>query len=79
MSDHQGMAITTIRAPEWVCTQAVMILSRYRKHRIIACRIRGTGYLSLRVNRRWRLLSRDSGRNWQLMSHETYNRKKDRK
>nr|WP_234424376.1 hypothetical protein [Dickeya sp. ws52] len=73
------MVITVIRAPEWVCTQAVMTLSRYRKHRVFACRIHRTGHLSLRVNRRWRLLSRDNGRNWQLMSHEAYNGKKDRK
>ncbi|HAT3748305.1 TPA: hypothetical protein I8622_001255 [Klebsiella oxytoca] len=37
-----------------------------------------TGYLSLKVNPRWRLLSKDDGRNWEVMSHETYNREKDR-
>ncbi|EFG2283925.1 hypothetical protein BOS92_004664, partial [Escherichia coli] len=26
------------------------------------------GYLSLKVNRRWRLLSKDDGRNWEVMS-----------
>ncbi|WP_432648806.1 hypothetical protein [Klebsiella oxytoca] len=26
----------------------------------------------------WRLLSKDDGRNWEVMSHETYNREKDK-
>jgi len=38
----------------------------------------GSGNLSLRVNHRWRLLSRDGGKSWELMSHETYNREKDK-
>jgi len=38
----------------------------------------GSGNLSLKVNHRWRLLSRDGGKNWEVMSHETYNREKDR-
>ncbi|HBT4315772.1 TPA: hypothetical protein MBS28_004032 [Klebsiella aerogenes] len=33
-----------------------------------------TGYMSLKVNPRWRLLSKDGGRNWEVMSHSTYNR-----
>ncbi|WP_423767497.1 hypothetical protein [Enterobacter roggenkampii] len=32
----------------------------------------------MKVNHRWRLLSRDGGKNWEVMSHETYNREKDR-
>ncbi|EEY9906142.1 hypothetical protein IHC12_003529 [Escherichia coli] len=35
--------------------------------------MRRTGFLSLKVNPRWRLLSRDGGKNWEVMSHETYN------
>ncbi|HAI2335038.1 hypothetical protein G4U62_16125 [Cronobacter sakazakii] len=38
-----------------------------------------TGYLSLQVNPRWRLLSKDGGKNWEVMSHEKYNGAKDRR
>ncbi|MBX8880194.1 hypothetical protein HCH41_14680 [Enterobacter ludwigii] len=34
--------------------------------------MRRTGYLSLKVNPRWRLLSKDDGRSWEVMSHERY-------
>lgn len=68
------MALTAIRVPEWVHLRAVLVLTRYR-----ARRIHRTGHLSLVVNPRWRLLSRDGGKNWQVMSHEQYNGKKDRK
>ena len=71
------MALTAIRIPEWVHLQALQVLLRYRRRRIFPRRMR-TGYLSLKVNPRWRLLSKDDGRNWEVMSHETYNREKDR-
>ncbi|HAT2284177.1 TPA: hypothetical protein I8190_000873 [Citrobacter freundii] len=41
--------------------------------------MRRTGYLSLKVNPSWRLLSKDDGRNWEVMTHERYNKLKDRK
>ncbi|WP_432458264.1 hypothetical protein [Enterobacter kobei] len=41
--------------------------------------LHGSGNLSLRVNRRWRLLSRDGGQNREVMSHERYSKLKDRK
>ena len=58
--------------------QAVKVLVRYRRRKVFPRRMRRTGYLSLIVNQRWRLLSKDEGRNWEVMSHETYNREKDR-
>ncbi len=73
------MTLTAIRVPEWVHVRAISVLSMYRKQRLHAARILGTGNLSLKVNRRWRLLSKDQGQNWQLMSHEKYNAQKDRK
>ncbi|ARF51125.1 ParE family toxin-like protein [Pantoea stewartii] len=73
------MSLTTFKAPEWVIVQATKKLSQYRKRRIFACRIRSTGYLSLAVNPRWRLLSRNNGKDWQLMTHETYSKCKDGK
>ena len=73
------MTLTTLKAPEWVINQATRKLSQYRKRRIFPCRIRGTGYLSLKVNRRWRMLSLNGGKDWQLMTHEKYNGAKDGK
>lgn len=72
------MALTAIRIPEWVHLKAAHVLSQFRARRIHPCRMIGTGLLSLKVNPRWRLLSKDDGRNWEVMSHETYNREKDR-
>jgi hypothetical protein len=73
------MTLTILKAPEWVINQATRKLSQYRKRRIFPCRIRGTGYLSLKVNRRWRMLSQNGGKDWQLMTHEKYNGAKDGK
>ncbi|WP_395306643.1 hypothetical protein [Enterobacter sichuanensis] len=72
------MALTAIRIPERVHQQALKVLVRYRRRKAFPRRMRRTGYLSLIVNPRWRLLSKDEGRNWKVMSHETYNREKDR-
>ncbi|MCM7782518.1 hypothetical protein M8T12_15870 [Enterobacter ludwigii] len=66
------MALTAIRIPEWVHLQVMQVLQRYRRKRIFARRMRRTGYLSLKVNPRWRLLSKDDGRSWEVMSHERY-------
>jgi hypothetical protein len=75
---RKPVALTAIRIPERVHLQALQVLLRYRRKRIYARRMHRTGYLSLKVNPRWRLLSKDDGRNWEVMSHETYNREKDR-
>ena len=66
------VALTAIRIPERVHLQAMQVLLRYRRKRVYARRMRRTGYLSLKVNPRWRLLSKDDGRNWEVMSHEKY-------
>lgn len=73
------VALTAIRIPEWVHLKAVHILSQFRARRIHPCRMHGSGNLSLKVNHRWRLLSRDGGKNWEVMSHERYSKVKDRK
>lgn len=73
------MTMTTLRAPEWVISQASRKLAQYRKRRIFPCRMHKTGYLSLKVNPRWRLLSQNGGKDWQLMTHETYSKCKDGK
>ncbi|CAA0273559.1 MULTISPECIES: ParE family toxin-like protein [Klebsiella] len=68
------MALTAIRIPERVHLQALQVLLLYRRQRIYARRMHRTGYLSLKVSPRWRLLSKDDGRNWVVMSHSKYNR-----
>lgn len=72
------MTITALRVPEWVHEQAVITVLRFRQRRIQATRIM-CGNISLKVNRRWRLLSRDGGQSWEVMSHERYSKVKDRK
>lgn len=71
--------LTAIRIPERIHQQALLVLTRYRRRRIFPRRMISTGYLSLKVNPRWRLLSRDGGREWEVMSHERYSKLKDRK
>lgn len=71
--------LTAIRIPERIHQQALLVLARYRRRRIFPRRMISTGYLSLKVNRCWRLLSRDGGQDWEIMSHERYSKLKDRK
>lgn len=73
------MTMTVLRAPEWVISQASRKLAQYRKRRIFPCRMHKTGYLSLKVNPRWRLLSQNGGKDWQLMTHTVYDHIKDGK
>ena len=73
------MTLTAIRIPDWVHEQAVQVLRQYRKGRIHPRRMHASGNLSLKVNLRWRLLSRDGGQHWEVMRHERYSKLKDRK
>lgn len=73
------MSLTAIRVPVWVHLKAINTLRLYHRRKVHSILIRTTGNLSIRVCRRWRLLSRDNGRNWEVMSHERYNRVKDMK
>lgn len=73
------MSLTAIRIPLWIHQKAISILQLYKHRKICSTHLHKTGNVSLKVNRRWRLLSRDNGRNWELMSHERYNREKDGK
>lgn len=68
------MSLTAIRIPERIHKRALKVLTNYRKKRITPHRIRKNGFLSLHINPWWRILSKDGGRNWMVMSHETYNR-----
>ncbi|VUS91052.1 hypothetical protein [Klebsiella spallanzanii] len=37
-------------------------------------RLKPHAYLVIRIGCQWRLLSKDSGREWRLMTHQTYNK-----
>lgn len=71
------LTATASRAPEWVISQAHKKIAQYIARSIFPRKIITTGFLSLAVNHRWRLLSKDGGNKWQLMTHERYNGAKD--
>jgi len=73
------MNLTASRVLVWVHARAVTVLTQYHKQRVFPVRMIRSGNLSLKVNHRWRLLSKDNSQNWQLMTHEKYNAQKDRK
>lgn len=72
------MVTNSIRIPAEVNKKASSILNQYASGELKACRIK-CGNMSLRVGRKWRLLSKDNGNCWEVMSHEKYNKRKDRK
>lgn len=72
------MIITSNRIPPHINEKASIILKMYASGKINPCRIK-CGNLSLKVGRKWRLLSQDDGECWKVMSYEKYNQLKDRK
>lgn len=60
-------------APVGVCKRATAELSQFAKGRRNYSRIAPHHYLVIRLGRRWRLLSKDEGRIWLLLTHEKYN------
>ena len=72
------MIIKSNRIPSHVNEKVSHVLSLYSKGDIKPCRIK-CGNLSLKIGRKWRLLSRNNGTCWEVMSHEKYNQLKDRK
>lgn len=73
------MNLTAIRVPAWAHAKAVVVLSKYQKGMLHPRRLLQPGRLSLSVTPFWRLLSRNNGKDWMLISHERYNKLKDRK
>lgn len=61
-------------APLPVCTRALAALKCFARGQRNYSRIKPHAYLVIRIGRRWRLLSKDSGREWRLMTHQTYNK-----
>ncbi|CAJ0996739.1 MULTISPECIES: hypothetical protein [Sodalis] len=61
------------RIPVDIRRRAKMLIRLWRSGAIYAKRTYRRKYLSIRVNRKWRALSKDNGRHWDVMSHATYN------
>ncbi|WP_024529219.1 ParE family toxin-like protein [Serratia fonticola] len=61
-------------APLWITAKALHILSQFSNSRLIPRRTKAKNHLTFRVNKRWRLLSRDNGINWQLLTNNDYDK-----
>ena len=61
-----------------VISRARALLALYRQGKRVYSRIGQTGYLRIEAGLRWRLLSKDSGGSWLLMSHQNYDREMKR-
>ncbi|EMF0743440.1 TPA: hypothetical protein MYM09_004492 [Klebsiella pneumoniae] len=60
-------------APLSVCLRAVSALKCFARGQRNFSRVKPHAYLVIRIGRRWRLLSKNGGQQWRLMTHETYN------
>ncbi|NUL35100.1 ParE family toxin-like protein [Kosakonia sacchari] len=66
------MALTAIKTPERVHQQAIKVLAKFRRKEIHPGKTHQHGYLMLRVNLHWRLISKNGGSDWELMTCEKY-------
>lgn len=57
-----------------VIARAQRLLALFQQGQRVYSELRQSGYLKIDLGIRWRLLSKNAGKSWQLMSHETYNR-----
>ena len=60
-------------APLHVFLRAAAALKCFSRGQRNFTRIKPHAYLVIRIGRRWRLLSKNDGAQWRLMTHETYN------
>lgn len=60
-------------APLCVSKRATVELNQYAKGRKNYSRIAPHHYLVIRLGCRWRLLSKNGGNVWSLLTHEKYN------
>ena len=60
------------RIPDRIRSKAEEILKKYTSGEMRARKSR-CGRLIIEVGHKWRWLSKDDGKSWQLMSHEKYN------
>ncbi|WP_128143555.1 hypothetical protein [Serratia sp. 1D1416] len=72
------MSIKFNNAPLWITAKALDKLNQLRLGRLFPKKTYGKKYLTLRVNKHWRLLSKDGGNNWQLLTHNDYNSEIDK-
>lgn len=61
-----------------IYSRATRALRHYERGAHNYSRLKPYGYLVIRVSLRWRLLSKNGGQHWRLMTHETYNRESHR-
>ncbi|HEY2454455.1 MAG TPA: hypothetical protein VGI71_17940 [Scandinavium sp.] len=54
--------------------RAVRMLEALRLGKKVFRRLDANGYLKMDLGPHWRILSKDGGKQWWLMNHETYNR-----
>ncbi|MGJ0478994.1 ParE family toxin-like protein [Pantoea agglomerans] len=68
------ITMTCKRVALRVQERAANLLHQYEHGAHNFSRLKPHGYLVIRVGNRWRLLSKNGGQHWRLMTHETYNR-----
>lgn len=61
-------------APQRVYIRAQCLLKQWRQGQIKPRRTYRHGYLSICVTPSWRLLSKDAGKSWLLLSHADYDK-----
>lgn len=66
------------RAPAHIQNAAQALLILYRHGELRVRKTKKHGYFTLAVGAHWRMLSRDNGLTWALMSHSDYNTRVDR-
>ncbi len=72
MNMHPRLSVVC-SAPLPVCSRAVAEVKQFSRGERNYSRVKPHHYLVIRIGRRWRLLSKNGGQQWQLMTHETYN------
>ncbi|CNI68286.1 hypothetical protein CBW53_02840 [Yersinia frederiksenii] len=69
------MSKKSIKIPKEINDRARKIIIDFKKNKIKANKTYRYNYLTLRINIRWRILSKNNGISWEVMSHERYNNK----
>ncbi len=62
------------RTTPCVVRKATRFIAAWQRGERIYKRLQTNGYLKIDIGPFWRLLSKDGGGHWYLMSHEAYNR-----
>lgn len=68
------MLTVTSHASESVINKAFILLNEYYSGKKNYQVVKLHHYLKVNVSLRWRLLSKDGGKRWVLMTHERYNK-----